>query len=134
MFRMTSAAAASSRVEWPQVFYTLGLHEVTDIYTVTRTDYTPQGDVEIKLSLSGWFETGPLLPRKAHFINFRPEHIADDFTLVTMTGGDSPTAKISGTLYVENKGVHHRPPPGYNEQKNKGHYGDKHERQAQLNA
>ena len=89
----------------PQVFYTLGLHEVTDIYTVTRTDYTPQGNVEIKLSLSGWFETGPLLPRKAHFINFRPEHIADDFTLVTMTGGESPTAKISGTLYVENKGV-----------------------------
>ena len=89
----------------PKLFYTLGLQEVTDIYIITRTDYTPQGDVEIKLTLSGWFETGPLLPRKAHFINFRPEHLADGFTLVTMAGGESPTAKISGTLYVENKGV-----------------------------
>lgn len=89
----------------PKLFYTLGLHEVTDIYIITRTDYTPQGDVEIKLTLSGWFETGPLLPKKAHFLNFGPEHLADGFTLVTMTGGESPTAKISGTLYVENKGV-----------------------------
>ena len=89
----------------PQVFYTLGLQEVTDIYIITRTDYTPQGDVEIKLTLSGWFETGPLLPKKAHFLNFGPEHLADGFTLVTMTGGESPSAKISGTVYVENKGV-----------------------------
>ena len=84
-----------------KVLHTLGLHEITDIYTVTRTDYDSQGNIDIKLSLSGWFETGPLLPKKAHFITFKPEHIAEEFEIVTMTGGESPSAKISGTLYLE---------------------------------
>ena len=89
----------------PKVLYKLGLHETTDIYTVTRTDYSLDGDVLIKVSLSGWFEIGPLLPKKAHFVTFKPEYVADDFDLVSMNGGESPTAKLSGSLLLENDGL-----------------------------
>ena len=88
-----------------QLLYTLGLHEITDIYTVTRTDYSPQGDVEIKLALSGWFETGPLLPLKSHITNFKNEQMAETYSLVSMNAGASPVGKISGSLLVEKDGV-----------------------------
>ena len=83
-----------------QLLYTLGLHKITDIYTVTRTDYSPQGDVEIKLALSGWFETGPLLPLKSHITNFKNEQMAETYSLVSMNAGASPVGKISGSLLV----------------------------------
>ena len=88
-----------------QLLYILGLHEITDIYTVTRTDYNPQGDVEIKLALSGWFETGPLLPLKSHITNFKHEQMAETYSLVSMNAGASPVGKISGSLLVEKDGV-----------------------------
>ena len=88
-----------------QLLYTLGLHKITDIYTVTRTDYNPQGDVEIKLALSGWFETGPLLPLKSHITNFKNEQMAETYSLVSMNAGASPVGKISGSLLVEKEGV-----------------------------
>ena len=88
-----------------QLLYTLGLHKITDIYTVTRTDYSPQGDVEIKLALSGWFETGPLLPLKSHITNFKNEQMAETYSLVSMNAGASPVGKISGSLLVEKDGV-----------------------------
>ena len=88
-----------------QLLYTLGLHEITDIYTVTRTDYNPLGDVEIKLALSGWFETGPLLPLKSHITNFKNEQMAETYSLVSMNAGASPVGKISGSLLVEKDGV-----------------------------
>lgn len=89
----------------PRIFHQLGFHKITDIYTVTRTDYSPQGNVQIKISLMGWFETGPLLPKKAHFITFKPEYISEVFNFVTMTGGDSSSAKLSGSLFVEKEGI-----------------------------
>lgn len=88
-----------------QLLYTLGIHKITDIYTVTRTDYSPQGDVEIKLALSGWFETGPLLPLKSHITNFKNEQMAETYSLVSMNAGASPVGKISGSLLVEKDGV-----------------------------
>ena len=88
-----------------KVLHTLGLHKITDIYTVTRTDYSPQGDVEIKLALSGWFETGPLLPLKSHITNFKNEQMAETYSLVSMNAGASPVGKISGSLLVEKDGV-----------------------------
>ncbi|MBQ3570179.1 MAG: hypothetical protein IJA20_05835 [Methanocorpusculum sp.] len=88
-----------------QLLYTLGLHKITDIYTVTRTDYSPQGDVEIKLALSGWFETGPLLPLKSYITNFKNEQMAETYSLVSMNAGASPVGKISGSLLVEKDGV-----------------------------
>ena len=81
-----------------QLLYTLGLHEITDIYTVTRTDYNPQGDVEIKLALSGWFETGPLLPLKSHITNFKNEQMAETYSLVSMNAGASRIRETTSVL------------------------------------
>ena len=86
---------------FPKLLAFFGFHKTTDIYTVTRTDYTSAGDVLIKVSLSGWFETGPFLPIKAHFVTFKPEYIAEEFNLLTINGGASPTTKISGSLIIE---------------------------------